>query len=314
MFIGVDLGGSHIGGGLVDNNGKIVARATVENRVGTSQEIIIDNMIQLCKKIIEKSGVKKEDISSIGIGCPGTCDDKRGIIVYENKLKMRNVPVRAEFAKHFDMPIHMEMDANCAALAESFFGAAKGYDTSVTITLGTGLGGGIVINGKIFSGFNFAGSEMGHTVMVVDGEQCTCGRRGCWEAYSSATALVNKALQAIQNKRETIILDLAGGDISKINGEIIFNAAKQGDKAAEDIIEQYIKYLAEGITNVVNTIMPEVFVIGGGVCRQGDYLLKPLQRLVNEKMYVRGDTPKTIIKIAEMQNDAGIIGAAMLGR
>lgn len=314
MFIGIDLGGSHIGGGLVDPDGKIVFKAAVENRVGTSQEIIVKKMIELCKKIIEESGVESGSIKSIGIGCPGTCDDKRGVIVYENKLSMRNVPVRAEFAKHFDIPVHMENDANCAALAESFFGAAKGYDTSVTITLGTGIGGGIIIDRKIFSGFNFAGSEMGHTVIVVDGKQCTCGRKGCWEEYSSGKALVSSAAGEIEKDKNTIMLDMAGGDISKVDGEIIFAAAKKGDEIASRVVSGYIKYLAEGITNIVNTIMPEIFVIGGGVCRQGDYLLKPLQELVNEKMYVRGDTPKTILKTAEMGNDAGIIGAAMLGR
>jgi glucokinase len=314
MFIGIDLGGSHIGGALVDLDGKIFFKANIENKVGRPQELILSDMIELCKEIINKSGVKIEEIRTIGIGSPGTCDNKRGIIVYDNKLNFCNAPVRAEFEKHFDIPIYIDNDANCAALAESVFGAAKGFGCSITITLGTGVGGGIIIDGKVFSGFNFAGSELGHSIIVVDGEQCTCGRKGCWERYASATGLIALAVKAIEKDDESMILSIVGGDISKIDGEVIFNAAKKGDATAKNIVSEYMKYLAEGIANIINIIMPEVLVIGGGVSKQGNYLLEPLIELVNQKIYVRGDTPKTQLKIAEMENDAGMIGAAMLGR
>lgn len=314
MFIGIDLGGSHIAAGLVNSEGKILSKAVAQSHVRRSYQDIVKDMVDLCHEVVNDADVKIEDVHSIGLGCPGTCDDERGMIVYSNNFNYYNVPIRAEFQKYINKPVHLENDANCAALAESLFGAAKGATSSVTITLGTGLGGGIVIDGKVFSGFNFAGSELGHSVIVVDGEQCTCGRRGCWEAYASASALIRQAVRVVNENVNSLILDMAGGDVSKIDAKVVFEASKEGDRVAQELVSNYIRYLAEGVANIINIIMPEVFVIGGGVAKQGDYLLNPLKELVANKVYVRGDTPQTELKIAELETDAGIIGAAMLGR
>lgn len=314
MFIGIDLGGTHIAAGMADDSGKLLKKIYVDNSTKRDYREIIKDMADLCRRLSEETGIGMEKIKAVGIGSPGTPDNKRGIIIYEPKFNFRNIPMREEFQKHLNVPVFIENDANCAALAESVAGAARGAESSVTITLGTGVGGGIVIDGKIFSGFNFAGSELGHHIIVVNGEQCSCGRKGCWEAYCSAAALVKKAREAAE-KEETVMLEMAGGDLSKIDGKIVFEAAEKGDQTAKHIIENYIEYLANGIANIINILMPEVIVIGGGISRQGQKLLDLLQEKVDNYVYkTTAEVPKTKLKIAEMGNDAGIIGAAMLGR
>ena len=231
--------------------------------------------------------------------------------MYNNNLNFRNVPIRSEIQKYINLPVFLDNDANCAALAESVQGAAKDAETSVTITLGTGIGGGIIIGGKIYSGFNFAGGELGHTVIVVDGEQCTCGRKGCWEAYASATALIRQTKKAAGDNPESHINKLVEGEVSKIDAKTAFDAAKQGDQVANMVVKQYIKYISEGLINIINIFMPEILVIGGGMQR-GGISLKPLRDQVDQGVYSTEDIPRTKIRTAEMGNDAGIIGAAML--
>ncbi len=313
MNIGIDLGGSHIAAGLVTNDGELLGKSTIPSSLGRSYEDLMADSAELCRKLLYDSGMNIGEIKSIGIGMPGAANNASGTVTCPSTLKFYNVPIREEFRKHLDFDVQIENDANCAALGESISGAARGSQTSVTITLGTGLGGGIIIDGKIFSGFNFAGSEMGHMVIVLGGNQCSCGRKGCWEAYSSATALVESAVRALEEEKNSEIYKLAGGDISKINGKLIFDAAKKCDPVAQKVLGQYVTYLAEGIANIINIIMPEVFVIGGGVGQQGDYLLNLLEPEVSKLVY-DGGCPGTTLKTAELGNDAGIIGAAMLGR
>ena len=214
-------------------------------------------------------------------------------------------------------PVYIENDANAAAKAEAMAGVAKGAPYSVMITLGTGLGGGIVIGGKVYSGFNFAGAELGHIVIEKDGRQCSCGRKGCWEAYSSATGLVNMTKDAILAAREsgraTAMEEMIGGDLSKVSARTAFNAMKQGDEVGAKAVDEYISYLACGIVNILNIFQPNVLSIGGGVCNEGDNLMKPLLEKVWGETYTREGTPRTEIKIAKLGNDAGIIGAAVLG-
>lgn len=311
--IGIDLGGTNIAAGLVDENCKIVKKSSVPTLKERHYSEILKDAAELVKKIISEAGLSKDQISHIGIGSPGIPDNNAGTIVRNYNLNFHNTPVRAEIQKVIDLPVFIENDANCAALAESAAGAAKGVAHSVTITLGTGIGGGIVIDGKIFSGFNSAGSEIGHAVLVVDGESCTCGRKGCWEAYSSATALIRQTKKAAAENPDSIINKLVNGDLSKIDAKTSFDAMRQGDAIGTAVVNNYIKYLAEALVNVINTLMPEVIVIGGGVCKEGDYLLKPLRERIVASAF-SPDVPQTRIEVAVMGNDAGIIGAAMLGR
>lgn len=310
-YVGIDLGGTHIAVGLVDENGKIIHKDSVPTGRERPYQEIIKDMAMLSLKVIKDSGVDMKDVKYIGIGSPGVPNSKEGFIVYSCNLNFRNTPVRAEMQKYIDLDVYIDNDANCAALAESVAGAAKGVDHSIAITLGTGVGGGVVINKKIYSGFNFAASELGHMVVVVDGEPCTCGRKGCWEAYASATALIRQTKAAAEKNPDSLINKLTGGKLDKI----VFEAARQGDETAKAVIEQYIKYVADGLANVINIFQPEIIVIGGGICKEGEYLLKPLREAVYKNVYgVSEGLPLTQIKVAMMGNDAGIIGAAMLGK
>jgi len=313
-YIGIDLGGTNIAVGLVNEEGKILHKDSVPTLRERPYQEIIKDMAMLTLKVIKDADVSIDQVKSIGVGSPGTPNCKDGILIYNNNLNFRNVPIRSEIQKYIDLPVYLDNDANCAALAESVAGAAKGANTSVTITLGTGIGGGVVIDGKIYSGFNYAGGELGHTVLMMDGEPCTCGRKGCWEAYASATALIRQARKAAEANPDSLINKLVGGDLSKIDAKIPFDAAKQEDKTGEMVVQQYIRYIAEGLINMINIFMPEVLVIGGGVCKEGEYLLKPLRELIKQGVYSKEDIPQTELRTAQMGNDAGIIGAAMLGK
>lgn len=313
-YVGIDLGGTKIAAGLVDENGRLVYKDNIPTHRERSSDEIIKDMSMLSIKVVKDAGADLRDVRAIGIGAPGTPNSREGILVYANNLNFRNVPIRAEMQKYVNLPVYIENDANCAALAESVAGAAKGTEHSVTITLGTGVGGGVVINGKVYSGFNNAGAELGHIILVSGGEYCTCGRRGCWEAYASATACIRQTKDAAVRNPESLINKLVDGDLSKIDAKTAFDAAKQGDAVALEVVRQYIWYIAEGVSDVINSFMPEVVVIGGGVCKEGEYILEPLRHMVFNSIYSRPEIPRTRIVAAQMGNDAGIVGAAMLGR
>ncbi|NSW91219.1 MAG: ROK family protein [Firmicutes bacterium] len=312
-YIGIDLGGTNIAAGLVDENGVIIRKDSIPTLREREYPDILKDMAMLSLKLINEAGIDIKEVKSIGIGAPGTPDNKNGILLYANNLKFKNVPMRAEMQKYVNLPILIENDANCAALAESVAGAASDVKHSITITLGTGIGGGIVIDGKVYAGFNGAAAEVGHMTIVVDGELCTCGRKGCWEAYGSAMALIEQTKKAANENPDSLINKLVEGDLSKISAKTPFDAAKQGDKTAKKVVDRYLKYVAEGLTNLINIFTPEVLVIGGGVSKEGEYLLKPLREHICRDVYAK-DVPQTQLRVAKMGNDAGIVGAAMLGK
>ncbi len=268
-------------------------------------------MADVAKEAVKEAALSLEDIESIGVGSPGTVDSDRGIIVYANNIGFLNTPVGDMLFEKLGRPIYVENDANAAAYGEFVAGSAKNANSAVCITLGTGVGGGIIIDGKIYSGFNYAGAELGHTVIEVDGAQCTCGRRGCFEAYSSATGLIRMTKEAMDAHPESKMHEMMGDHIS---GRLAFNAMRANDSAAAGVVEKYIKYLAAGITNVINIFQPEVLCIGGGVCNEGSALLDPLKKIISQEVYTRRSDKNTEIVIASLGNDAGIIGAAFLGR
>ena len=315
--IGVDLGGTNIAVGLVNEKYEIVARDSIPTRAERSAEEIIIGMAEICKKLIADAGVDISEIISVGIAAPGAANTETGYVEYANNLPFVNFPI-ADLLKEYTgiKKVYIENDANAAAKAEAIAGVAKGAKYSVMITLGTGLGGGIVLDGKVYSGFNFAGAELGHIVIEKDGKQCSCGRRGCWETYSSATGLTNMTKEAVLEARKagrkTIIEDLINGNVDNCNARVAFTAMKQGDEVGKEIVDKYISYLACGISNVINIFQPNVLSIGGGVCGEKDNLLIPLKAAVFKETYTRGDK-QTEIKIAELGNDAGILGAAVLG-
>lgn len=314
-YLGIDLGGTNIAIGLVNEHYEIVLKDKVPTGAARPTNEIMDDMANLCRSIVERAGVTFEDVASVGVAAPGSIDPANGYVRYSNNIKMTNFPMVEELKKRLPVEkVFIENDANAAALAEAKAGAGKGCSDLIMITLGTGVGGGIVIGGKLYSGFNYSGAELGHTVIEFGGKPCTCGRHGCFEAYSSATGLINMTKEKMTEDVNSLMWDLARDNLENVSGRTAFNAAKKGDRSAKQVVDMYIKYLACGLTNMVNIFQPEVLCIGGGVCGEGDYLLKPLTKTIRRLEYGGAtQTNFSQIKIAELGNDAGIIGAAILG-
>ena len=310
--IGIDLGGTNIAYGLTDSEGKLIKKQSVETARDIGAEELTGFMAERALGFIGECGLKETDVKSIGIGCPGWCDDRRGVLILTVNLPFRNTNIREIFGKYTKIPVHLGNDANCAALGEALCGGAKGAKTSVTVTLGTGVGGGIIINGSIYTGFNGAAGELGHMVVRKGGEKCSCGRKGCFESYASATALIRETRKAALAHPESLINELCGSDPDKINGKTAFDAMRAGDKAGTALVRRYIRDLGEGIINYINIFQPEVVLIGGGISKEGEGLLKPLRRYVYRYSYGSRTKKRTKILKATLGNDAGIIGAAML--
>ena len=311
--LGIDLGGTNIVAGVVDENYKIVATAKRKTNCPRPAEEIVGDMAAVALEAIENAGLKKEDIDSAGVGAPGSINPVDGVVVYSNNLGFYDVKMAKMLKDLTGIDFYLENDANAAAYGEFIAGAGKGTKDFVMITLGTGVGGGVVIDGKIFSGSNNAGTELGHTVIAMDGEVCSCGRQGCWEAYASATALIRQTKQAMIRYPDTVMWDLVNGDINAVNGLTAFDAMRKGDKAGKQVVDKYIYYIAVGISNNINIFQPEILCIGGGVSKEGDNLIIPINEFVSGENYARNLIKKCIIKTAELGNDAGIIGAAYLG-
>ncbi|MGI6623165.1 MAG: ROK family protein [Clostridiaceae bacterium] len=311
-YIGVDLGGTNIAAGIVDDAGKIVKKASTKTGRNRKSEEIVKDMCRLVLDLMKDAGLTEKDIYSIGIGSPGSHDRENGIILYNNNLNFKNVNIKEAFQKHIDVPIYLENDANCAAIAENVAGAAKGYEHSVTITIGTGIGGGVIINNKLFTGTNGMGAELGHIVIDIDGEYCTCGRKGCWEAYSAAPGLISQTRKAAEKNPDSKIHELCGGNLDNIDAKTAFDAARLGDKTGMKVIDDYIGIFGEALANIINIFQPDVIVIGGGVSKEGDNLLIPLKEKMRGKTYGNEGLPTTLIVVAQMGNDAGIVGAAFI--
>lgn len=314
-YLGIDLGGTNAAAGVVTKDGQIVAKASVATNAKNGTDEIVANMVKACNLALEKANIKADEIQSIGIGTPGTLDIKNGVVEYAANLGFKNTPLAKLISQHFPkVPVYIENDANVAALAESVSGSAKGSSDSVIITLGTGVGGGIIIGGKIYSGFNGRGGEIGHIGIQVDGWQCTCGRRGCWEAYASVTGLIKLTKLEMQKDKDSVMWELVNSDIEKVSGRTAFDAMRKGDKTAKQVVDKYLEYVATGIVDVINMLQPEVLSIGGGISKEGDTLLLPIKEYVDKNMFSRDSKTKTKLCIATLGNDAGIIGAAMLGQ
>ncbi len=317
-YIGIDLGGTNIAVGIVDSEYKMVVKGSVPTKAQRAPELIIKDMASLCAKLVADAGLTFDDIAYAGIAAPGSVDPEHGTVVYANNLPFANFEIAAILKSYIPLKaVYLDNDANAAALGEAVAGAARGVKHAIMITLGTGVGGGIVINGKLYSGFNYAGAELGHTVIEKDGRPCTCGRKGCFEAYSSATALITmtkeKLDECAKSGRETLMNAMVASD-GKVSGKTAFSAMKKGDAAAKEVVDMYISYLGCGLVNMANIFQPEVLVIGGGICNEKEYLTDPLNEILKKEIYggeYLKKAPK--LKIAELGNDAGIIGAAVLG-
>jgi len=309
-YVGIDLGGTNIAVAIVTKEGEILKKTSVPARAERPFEEIFADMADCIRKLMAETGIRESEIDSIGIGTPGCIDTEKGILIFAGNFKYgKMVDYRALMAKHFDLPVYIGNDANVAALAEAKVGAAKGVKNAIMITLGTGVGGGIIIDGKIFEGAYSAAGELGHIVLISNGEPCSCGRKGCWEAYASVTALVRQTKAAMQANPDSIMNKTA---LEQVSGRTAFDAAKKGDKAALAVVDQYEEYIAEGLADMINIFSPEILVVGGGISKEGEYLLEPIRKKIKGQVFGDGLLPERKIVAAALGNDAGLIGAALL--
>ncbi|MCX7950694.1 MAG: ROK family glucokinase [Clostridiales bacterium] len=313
MYIGIDLGGTNIAAGLVDETGKIVYSKSTPTLSARGYKDVIADINKLVKELIKESNVNREDVKAIGIGIPGLAD-KDGNVIFCVNLGWENIPLRKMMEDELNIPVFIDNDATVAGLAEYEFGAMKGSKNGILLTLGTGIGGGIVLNGEVYSGAHGVGSEIGHMIIGENFYNCNCGKNGCFETFASSTAIIKYAQKLIkEGNTDTKILEKVNGDIEKINAKVIFDSAKEGDKVAKMAVDRLVKYLVIGIFNIVNFMDPEVIALGGGVSNAGEYLLNLVKEEFEKNKYYK-TLPAAKIVLAEYKNDAGIIGAAMLGK
>ena len=308
--IGIDVGGTGIQIGVVDESYRILAEESIPTQTLIPFPEQIRAMADCICKVTEKAGLKTDEIESIGAGIPGIALDD-GTVDKCTNMGWDHVPFRAEFRKYFKQPVYIDNDANVAALAESVAGISAGTSSSVFITIGTGIGSGIILNGKIWKGFHGIGAELGHVIMRLDGEPCSCGNRGCLERYCSATAIIRMGREAALKHSDSMLNRFCGNDPQKINAKMVIDAARQGDPAGQKVYGTFIEYLSQAIASVVNLLDPEIIVLGGGVSKAGSFLLDPVRERYKQYI-VFNDLPIPDIKLAILGSEAGIIGAAML--
>ncbi len=310
--IGIDVGGTNLKAGLVDGAGTLTAAEKMPLK-WVSPEKFAEDLTGLALALVEKNGIERAQVGAIGMGFPGQVDAKRGSVVRTVNIPIRDLPIAGLIQEKWDVPVYLGNDADCAALGEYQNFAAQGMESLVLVTLGTGIGTGLILNGKIIRGVNGCGGEGGHMVIVKDGVPCTCGRRGCWERYASASGLIRMTREMMAEHRDSVMWTIASGDLEQVGGRTAFEAAKRGDEAGKQVVELYIGYLAEGLTNLINLLQPDVVCIGGGVSNEDDaYLLRPLRERVARLRFDQMSDCHTLIAKARLGNDAGMIGAALL--
>lgn len=313
--VGIDVGGTNIAFGIVDENYNIVASSSIKTLSNRGFNPVIDDITYAINSIISESKINPNDFLAIGIGCPGAINPTTGVVEYANNLDWYNVPL-VDLIKsnlNYDLPIFVNNDANAHALGEHFAGAAKGSKISITVTLGTGVGAGIIIDDKLFTGSNFAGAELGHMVIAIDGKPCTCGRKGCFEAYASVTGLKSMTALYMNIDKNSLMWDLCDNNVSNISGRTPYDAFKKGDHAAAATLSDFHNHLAAGLTNIINAFQPDTLVIGGGISNEGDNLLNPVREIISNEVYTRDGDKNTNIVVAKLGNSAGIIGSSLPG-
>ncbi len=309
LYIGIDLGGTFIKGGIVDDLGNILVTQKVPTGSNGGEDQVVKNIANLCKSLCGSMGLGFDDILGIGMGVPGTVDSINGEVLYSNNLGWKNLKISDKLTKLTGLPVKIANDANVAALGEAVFGCGKDYKDMVMLTLGTGVGGGLVLGGRLYEGNRSAGAELGHSVVVANGEQCTCGRRGCLEAYASATALIRDTKRAMQKDKNSKMWQI--GALDSVDGATAFKF-KDTDATAKTVVDNYIKMLACGITNYANVFRPEAVILGGGVCNEGEALTAPLQRILDNDIFGKDKGPSVKIITATLGNSAGLLGAVAL--
>lgn len=314
-YIGIDIGGTNLKAGLVDEFGNILGTKKIKVAQIADNESLVWTLVSLVQDLCQATGVGLDQVATVGVGVPGTVEIHSGMILYTCNLPLENVPLRKLFHQYLPMPLLIENDANCAALAEYYVGAGRSSKRFVTITLGTGIGGGIIHNGKIYHGANGMAGEVGHMSIERNGEECPCGRRGCWERYASANALKRLTTRYLEANPGSILDAVVQENDGKVSGQSAFIAARRGDPVGQAVCDQYIEYLADGIANIINLFQPDTLALGGGVSNEEDAcLLLPLRKRVEQLTIPCAPEKRTRIVKVELGNQAGIIGAALLGK
>lgn len=310
--VGVDLGGTNIVAGVVDEKNNIIGKSSIKTNMPREANLIFDDIAAVVKNALNQAELSIDDVISVGVGTPGSVNKDEGTIEFANNLDFNNVPAKSMLESRIDKTVYLDNDANCAALGEAIAGAGNGVKNFVAITLGTGVGTGIIVDGKLVVGLNYAAGEMGHMVIMFNGEQCSCGRRGCWEKYASATALVAQTKDAMRNNQDSLMWELVNNNIDQVSGRTSFDAMKKGDIAAKKVVNSYISYVACGIINIINALQPDKICVGGGIGHEGEFLLEPLRQYVERERYSLYAKKQTKLCSAVLGNNAGIIGAALL--
>lgn len=310
--VGIDVGGTAIKAGVVDENYRVICSHT--QPTNHDLDCMIEDLAVTVETVAAKAGLKVSDIHCVGVGVPSSVNPRTRRLVFANNTGWRDVALGDELEKRLSVPVYIGNDANCAVVGETLAGAARGKDSVVMLTLGTGVGGGIILGGKLFMGGDGMGVELGHTPLVHGGVPCTCGIDGCLEAYASVTALIRQTREAMEKHPESLLHAYVKEHNGEVNGRTVFDCAQQGDAAALAVVDQYEEYLAHGIGGLVTIFRPEIFLIGGGLSAQGDYLLRPLNEKLKRYAYSADSIGAAPVVKAELGNTAGTIGAAYLDR
>lgn len=309
--IGIDLGGTFIAAGLVDESLRIIDKESVRTSAPRPMEAIADDMAALVRELLARNGLRREALAAVGVGVPGTANRENGHLEDANNLGFDDEPFVSVLEERLGLPVRFGNDANAAAWGEYRAGGRR-EDSFVMMTIGTGIGGGVILNGKLWDGINGAAAEFGHMTIRYDGVSCSCGRRGCFEAYASATALIRQARERMGTDGATLLWKLCGGDAGRVEARTVFDGAAAGDAACAALLDAYTTYLAEGTANIINLFQPAFLCVGGGVSRAGEALLTPLREKTARRIYSQNAKRNTQIILAQLDNDAGIIGAALL--
>lgn len=315
-YLGVDIGGTSISVAIVDSELNIIAKKWCETDISRGGDGICMDIVLLCERIMKMCGITFVDIEHVGVACPGKINPSNGIVEYSANLGLERFNLSARLSEHIEKEVIIENDANAAAIGEYMARASEKIGSLFMITIGTGIGSGVILNGEIFNGLNCGGTEIGHMVIELGGRPCACGRRGCFERYASASGIKLTTEEKLSNNAwsGSIIWQLIGGDEKKITGKTAFDAMKKGDELGQIIVNEYMKHLACGITNVINAFSPDVVCIGGGISNEGEGLISKVRKIVNRECYKGAASCATAVEIARLRGDAGLIGAAILKR
>ena len=313
-IVAIDLGGMSAKGALFSTDDKIICEDRVKTCSKDGFECTVNSLAELAKTLADKAGVNFDDVLAIGAGAPGVVDIRTGVILRWSNFNWNNVPFADRLSALTGKPVFVANDANVAALGEAKFGATSKYQSSILLTIGTGVGGGIVFDGKLIEGYKSAGAELGHITIREGGLPCACGRLGCYEKYASATALILQTRRAMVEDLSSEMWVLVDGKIENVDGRTAFEGARRGDATAKKVIEQFVGYLSEGIADFVNILRPEAIVLGGGIANEGEDLFGPLRSAVDKRTYIAMDIVPLKIVGAKLGNRAGVYGGYAIAK